>query len=28
VFVVASDGLDLRGIPVQTGDKVSPGVVY
>jgi hypothetical protein len=27
VLVVASDGLDLRGIPVQTGDKVSPGVL-
>ena len=28
VLVVASDRLDLRGIPVQTEDKVSPGVVY
>jgi hypothetical protein len=27
VLVVTSDGLDLRGIPVQTGDKVSPGVL-
>ncbi len=27
VLVVASDGLDLRGIPVQTEDQVSPGVI-